>query len=72
MTKAFHKGDRVKWSWGDGEAEGEVEEVHKDRVERTLKGSKIVRNGTKDAPAYLIVQDGGDKVLKLHTEVSAA
>ena len=49
----------------------QVAEVHTDRVERTLKGSKIVRNGTEEAPAYLIVQDDGDKVLKLHTELDA-
>ena len=71
MSKSFRKGDRVRWSWGEGEATGEVAEVHTDRVERTLKGSKIVRNGTEEAPAYLIVQEDGDKVLKLHTELDA-
>ncbi len=51
-------------------AEGVVREVHTARVERTIKGTRIVRNGEPDNPAYLIVQASGAQVLKRHSEVS--
>jgi len=41
------------------------------RVQRTLKGSRIVRNGSKANPAYLIDQDDGNRVLKLGSELHA-
>lgn len=41
------------------------------RVQRTIKGEKIVRNGTKDNPAYLIEQEDGGRVLKLERELEA-
>jgi hypothetical protein len=66
---SFSKGAKVKWHWGSGEAEGKVAERFDRRVQRTIKGSKIIRNGTKDNPAYLIEQDDGDKVLKLGSEL---
>ncbi len=37
--------------------------------QRTINGSKIVKNGKKDCPAYLIEQDDGSQVLKLHSEI---
>ena len=69
---AFSKGDWVKWRWGNGEGKGEVREVFHQRVERQIKGSTIVRNADKDDPAYLVVQDDGDEVLKKDGELQRA
>ena len=66
---AFSKGDRVKWNWGSGSAEGTVQAVYKDRVEKEIKGSTVTRNADADNPAYLIQQDDNDRVLKSHSEV---
>lgn len=70
MSKKHSEGDKVSWSWGNGEAEGKVEEVFTSDVERTIKGSKIKRNASSDQPAYLIKQDDGDKVLKSQSELN--
>jgi hypothetical protein len=40
-------------------------------VQRTFKGSKIVRNGSKDDPAYLVEQQDGAQALKLGSELTA-
>jgi hypothetical protein len=66
----YSKGDKVLWSWGNGDAEGKVQEVFTDRVERTIKGSKITRNADNDNPAYLVKQDGGDEAIKSESELS--
>jgi hypothetical protein len=66
---AFEKGDRVRWSWGRGEAEGVVREVHRERVERRIEGATVVRNADDAEPAYLIEQDDGDEVLKSESEL---
>jgi hypothetical protein len=70
-SHSFRKGQTVHWNWGSGTAEGKVAERFDRRVQRTLKGAKIVRNGSKDNPAYLIEQGDGDKVLKLGSELEA-
>ena len=70
MSNKHSEGDKVSWSWGNGEAEGKVEEVFTSDVERTIKGSKIKRNASSDQPAYLIKQDDGDKVLKSQSELN--
>jgi hypothetical protein len=72
MSNSYHKGDKVRWTWGQGSATGKVQERFERRVQRTLKGSKIVRNGTADNPAYLIEQEDGDQVLKEGSELSKA
>ena len=72
MTDSFRKGDKVRWNWSQGTATGTIEERFERRVQRTLKGSKIVRNGTRTNPAYLIEQDDSDKVLKRGSELSRA
>lgn len=72
MSDKYSKGDKVKWKWGNGEGTGKVEERFERRVERTLKGNKVVKNGTEDNPAYLIKQDDGDEVLKEGSELSKA
>jgi len=68
----MRKGTQVSWKYGTGTATGKVEEIHKEPVEKTIKGSQIHRNGSAENPALLIVQDNGDKVLKLQSEVEAA
>ena len=74
MSKSgsFHKGQKVTWSWGTGTAAGTIAERFERRVQRTLKGSRIVRNGSKENPAYLIEQEDGDRVLKLGSELEAS
>ena len=65
----YRKGSNVSWKWGQGSGSGQVKETFTRRVQRTISGSKIVKNGSQDCPAYLIEQDDGSKVLKLHSEI---
>ncbi|MGC1479472.1 MAG: DUF2945 domain-containing protein [Chthoniobacterales bacterium] len=65
-------GTKVKWTWGNGSAQGKVTEIHHEKVTRKTKGSEITRNGSQDDPAYVIEQDDGTVVLKLQSEVSRA
>ena len=44
----------------------------KSSVERVIKGTRIVRHGEPDNPAYLIVQDNKAEVLKKHSELFRA
>ena len=71
MTNSFRSGQAVRWNWGSGTAEGEVKQSFERRVQRTIKGTKVVKNGTKENPAYLIEQKDGDKVLKRGSELQA-
>lgn len=71
MGKHFAKGTPVRWNWGGHSAEGTVAERFDRRVQRTIRGEKIVRNGTKDNPAYLVEQEDGGRVLKLESELAA-
>ncbi|MBS8225682.1 DUF2945 domain-containing protein [Vannielia litorea] len=66
------KGDRVEWDWGQGVAEGRVQSVHAETVERKPQGEAVTRKGTKDDPALYIEQADGDMVLKLASEVRKA
>lgn len=43
----IRKGTLVKWSWGNGSAEGKVEETHTSKITKTIKGSEVTRNGKK-------------------------
>jgi hypothetical protein len=70
MTKKHAKGDSVSWKWGSGTAEATVQETFERRVQRTIKGSKIVKNGSEENPAYLVEQEDGATALKLHSELS--
>ena len=63
------KGDEVSWKWGNGKAEGKVQQTFKDDVERKIKGKTIKRKADSDKPAVLIKQKDGDKVLKSASEV---
>lgn len=69
MSNAYQTNTRVTWQWGDGSARGYVREVFRDTVTRTLKGSAVTRDGSDKNPAYLIEQEDGDRVLKLHSEI---
>ena len=69
---SYSEGDRVKWNWGKGTGEGKVEKVYTRKTTRKIKGSEITKNGSKDCPAYYIVQEDGDAVLKLHSELKDA
>ena len=69
MATHHDTGAKVKWNWGNGTAEGKVVERFERRVQRTIKGSKIVRKGTAENPAYLIEQEDGGKVLKSGSEL---
>jgi hypothetical protein len=70
MTEPLRKGTEVHWKWGGEQAEGCIAESFTRRVSRTIKGKRIVRNASRDEPAYLIVQTDGDRVLKSHSEIS--
>ena len=67
----MRKGTKVSWKYGTGTAVGKIESVHTKPIVRTIKGSEIHRNGSADDPALVIVQDNGDRVLKLKSEVKA-
>jgi hypothetical protein len=68
----MRKGTKVSWKYGTGTATGKIEETHKESVTRKLQGAEITRNGTPDNPAFVIVQENGDRVLKLKSEVKVA
>lgn len=63
-------GSTVRWKWGSGVAEGKLVERFERRVQRTLKGTRVVKNGSADNPALLIEQDDGARVLKLASELT--
>ncbi|MGM9511156.1 DUF2945 domain-containing protein [Larkinella sp. GY13] len=65
----IRKGDRVRWKYASGHAKGKVVEVHQEEIEKTIKGSKIKRNGSEDNPALVIEQEDKQTVLKLQSEV---
>lgn len=68
----FARGDHVVWRQGGHRAEGIVDEIFTERVERTIKGSRIVRNATADEPAYLVRQANGGVALKSQSELGPA
>ncbi|KAJ3056839.1 hypothetical protein HK097_003722 [Rhizophlyctis rosea] len=68
----IHKGDKVAWNWGRGHAEGVVAEIHDEKVDKTIKGKHITRDGTEENPALFIKREGrgsGNPVLKKASEV---
>ncbi len=71
MANSFKSGQALKWNWGSGRAEGRVKEKFDRHVQRTIKGTKVVKNGSADNPAYLIEQEDGGKVLKRGSELQA-
>lgn len=69
--QAHGENTTVTWNWGQGTASGRITQVFTRKVTRTIKGAQITRNASRDNPAYLIKQAGGDVVLKSHSEVQA-
>lgn len=65
----IRKGTVVKWEWGNGTAQGKVQETYKEKTVKTIAGQKITRNGSEDDKALYIEQEDGSKVLKLESEV---
>ena len=63
------KGDTVHWNWGKSEAEGKVEKVDTEPVEKTIKSTKVKRNASEEKPALEIKQENGSKVIKSESEV---
>lgn len=68
----YRKGQSVRWKWASGHGEGTIAERFDEKVTRTIKGSEITRDGSKDDPAYLIEQEDGARVLKLGSELEKA
>ena len=68
MSNSFREGAAVRWPWGTGEGHGKVLRRFERRVRRTIKGERIVRNGSKANPAYLIKTEDS-QVLKLGSEL---
>jgi hypothetical protein len=72
MTETFAKGTWVAWNWGNGTPTAKVVDSATDRIERTIDGTTQSRNGTEDNPAYVLEQESGQTVLKLHSELKKA
>ncbi|OLO04044.1 MULTISPECIES: DUF2945 domain-containing protein [Salinicola] len=68
----FKQREWVKWKWGDHWAQGQVTRKFQEKVTRKLQGSEVTRKGSDKNPAYLIKQEDGARVLKLHSEVEKA
>ncbi len=68
----IQKGSKVKWKWGNGEAQGKVTESFTEEVTKTIDGSEITRKGESGNKALLIEQEDGSQVLKLESEVDKA
>ncbi|MEB3286796.1 MAG: DUF2945 domain-containing protein [Vampirovibrionales bacterium] len=65
----FSKGEHVMWRWGAHAAYGQVCEIYTEKVTRRIKGTSVTRNASPEKPAYLLVQENGQEVLKLETEL---
>ena len=68
----YNQGAKVKWSWGSGTGEGEIQKAYTQKVTRKIKGTEVTREADEDCPAYFIKQDDGNEVLKSHSEVQKA
>jgi hypothetical protein len=65
----IRKGNRVRWTWGTGTAEGKVMDICDHTLNKTIKGSTVSLHGTPGDKALLIKQNKGGEVLKLESEV---
>lgn len=66
------EGTKVKWSWGNGTAEGKVQSTFTKSVTRTIQGNEVTRDGEEGNKALYIEQEDGTNVLKLESEVERA
>lgn len=71
MANKYRKGQAVSWQWSGSIAHGKVAERFERRVQRTIQGSRIVRKGSPDDPAYLVEQEDGGRALKLGSELKS-
>lgn len=65
----IRKGTMVQWNWASGTAKGKVEEIYKEEVSKTIKGTRVKRNASPKDRAFYIKQEDGDYVLKSESEV---
>lgn len=65
----MRKGTVVHWQWGKSEAEGKIQEKFTEPVSRTINGTVVKRNASKEEPAYLVRQEDGGEVLKSASEL---
>ena len=68
------RGTQVKWKWGNGSAEGKVEETYTEKVTKTIKGNEVTREGKEGKEvnkALYIKQEDGSAVLKSESEVES-
>jgi hypothetical protein len=72
MVGHFSKGDAVTWRWGAHTARGHVAERFERRVQRTIHGERVVRNGSQAEPAYLVTQEDGGRALKSQSELQSS
>ena len=72
MSGQYSAGDKVKWKWGNGWAEGKVVRRYTDKVTLTIKGTDVTREASNDEPAYRIEQEDGGEVLKSGSELEGA
>jgi len=63
------KGDDVSWKYGAGKAEGVIDEVHQNDIEKTVQGTKVKRKGSAKEPA-LVIKQGDKKIVKSASEVT--
>lgn len=71
MSQEFELGSKVQWKWGNGWGTGEIAEKFTEDVTRIIDGTEVTRKATSDEPAYLIVQEDDQHVLKSHSEIEA-
>ncbi len=70
-SNSFRTDQYVEWNWGEGTGKGQVKARFEREVTRTLQGTEVTKSGDGGNPAYLIVQEDGDEVLKRGSELSA-
>ena len=70
MSNSYRKGQTVSWNWGANKGDGHVTGRFERRVQRTIEGTRIVRHGTCENPAYLVETEEGKVALKLGSELS--
>jgi len=65
-------GTWVSWKWGAHTAYGQVTKHYTEPVVLTIKGKQVKRNASPEKPAYLLVQENGQEVLKSASELHPA
>lgn len=68
--KRPRKGQKVRWRYSGGTAEGTIERIAEERIEIKTGDTTIVRNGTPEDPAVVIRQDDNpNRILRLVSEL---